>query len=189
MLPQLRAARMRLGALSILFLCTLTVLKAVQPAQLTTTLPCFKKEMELIRSDNQTMLIDRGALCERANPASWVQYHLVPDLIRATGSLRIDHLIIPRPTIRALEAAAALMQHADVQHLYYPTIEGEMSGSHRFAFAKFYAIGKGKGVALIRVSRERTLRVGNMGVHIVPEQKIQYRDVMFAPLAIHKAIA
>ncbi len=188
MLPQFRAARPRLCALTIFFLCSLTILKATQPAQLHSTISCFKKDMELIRHDNQTLLIDQGALCERANPASWVQYHLVPDLIRATGSMHVDHLLITRPTIRALEAAAALMQHANVQKLYYPTIEGEMVGSHRGAFRRFYAIGKEKGVEFRQIKGEITLIMGNQKVGIVPEKKMKYREITFRKITTVKNI-
>ncbi len=188
MLPQFRAARRRLCALTLFFLCSLTILKATQPAQLNTTLSCFKKDMELIREDNQTLLIDQGALCERANPASWVQYHLVPDLIRATGSMHVDHLVITRPTIRALEAAAALMQHANVQKLYYPTIEGEMIGSHRGAFRRFYAIGKENGVELLRVHTEQVIQLGNQTIKIVPDKKVMYREIMYQELITIKSL-
>ncbi len=179
MLPQFRAARLRLCALTTLFLCSLTILKATQPAKLNTTLSCFKKNMELIRQDNQTLLIDQGALCERTNPASWVQYHLVPDLIRATGSMHVDHLLIPRPTIRALEAAAALIQHANVQKLYYPVIEGEMIGSHRGAFRRFYAIAKENGVELQRIRAEQVVQLGDQAIQIVPGKKVTYREIMY----------
>jgi len=182
MLPQFRAARRRLCALTIFFLCSLTILKATQPAQLHTTLSCFKKDMELIRQDNQTLLIDQGALCERANPASWVQYHLVPDLIRATGSMHVDYLIITRPTIRALEAAAALIQHANVHKLYYPTIEGEMTGSHRGAFRRFYAIAKENGIELRQIKRKIAFTMGDQKVGIVPGKKMKYREIRFKKL-------
>jgi beta-lactamase superfamily II metal-dependent hydrolase len=179
MLPQFRVARLRLCALTILFLCSLTILKATQPAKLNTTLSCFKKDMELIRQDNQTLLIDQGALCERANPASWVQYHLVPDLIRTTGSMHVDHLLLTRPTIRALEAAAALMQHINIQKLYYPAIEGEMTGSHRGAFRKFYAIAKEKGVKLQRIRTVHVIQLGDKAIQIVLGKEVKYRDVVF----------
>jgi selenophosphate synthase len=148
------------------------------------TLSCVKKDMLLVRQDNQTILIDQGALCERANVSAWVQYHLVPDIIRATGSLTIDHFVIPRPTIRALEAAAALMQHAQVGTLYYPVIEGELVGSYRTAFRKCYAIAKEHGVNLCRIRHETALTIGNQTIAIVPKEKMQYREITFKKISI-----
>ena len=186
MLPQLRTAHSRLTALTILFTCTLIILKLSQPAQLNTNLIALTKEIELIRDAQQTVLIDHGAFSERANPASWVQYHLISDLIKATGSLNVDHLIIPRPTIRALEAAAALVQYAQVKTIYYPTIEGEMAGSHRSAFRRFYAIAKSHDATLCRIQAKKTVPLGDSSLILVPGQKIQYREINYHSITILK---
>jgi hypothetical protein len=184
MLPPLRSAQKRLTALTVLFFCSLILLKAAQPAHLHDTLPCISKKVEIVRTGNQTALIDHGAFSERANPASWVQYHFIPDLIKATGSLSIEHLILPRPTIRVLEAAIALMQHASVTAIYYPTIEGELTGSHRGVFRKWYAIAKSLGVQLVRLQYKTTLTLGDKKLTLAPDTQIQYREVTFKMLKI-----
>lgn len=174
----------RISALSILFMCSIAVLKAAQPASLNTQLHCTKKEMILLHAGGQTMLVDHGALCERANPASWVQYHLVPDLIKTTGSMQINQLILPKPTIRACEAAAALLQHAQIQHLFYPKMHGSLSGSHRGAFFKLYAIAKEKGVQLHCVENKKQLLLGNKKVSIEQGKKMKYRELEFSVLKV-----
>ena len=182
MIPTFRVAQKRLIALSILFFCTLAILKVAQPKDLHTTLPCINKTIEIIRAGNETALIDRGAFSERASPASWMQYHCIPDLIKTTGSLSVEHLILPRPTIRALEAAIALMQHASVTFIYYPTINGELSGSHRGVFRKWYAIAKSLGVHLIRIQRKTAIPIGDTQITLAPDTQIQYREVTFKEL-------
>lgn len=184
MIPFFRSAQKRLAALSILFFCSLAILRTAQPTNLHTELVCITKQCKLIRNSNQTALIDHGAFSERANPASWIQYHFIPDLIKKTGSTSVEHLILPRPTIRALEAAIALMQHAHVATIYYPIIQGELSGSHRAVFRKWYAVAKSSGVRLVRIHRKTSFAVGTSELTLAPDTQIQYREVTFKQLTM-----
>ncbi len=185
MFDRFKPALARLKILSFFFVCSLFVLYFSTPQNVSDQIVCTRKQIEIIKKFDQTFLIDRGAFSERSNPASWAQYHLIPEIIKKTGSMRIDHLIIPKPTIRALQAAAALCTHAQVKHIYYPAIEGELKGSYRRVFRVWYAIAKGKGVQLIAVKREMTL---NALFELGLGKKIAYRDIYYSPLEIKHSL-
>ncbi len=179
MLAPFAQAQRRLAALLLLFCCSMAVLKITQPYTINVQLKSTKKDSQLIVSGPHTMLIDQGAFSERANPASWAQYQLVSDLIKTTGSMQIDHLVLPKPNIRACEAAAALLQHANVKAIYYPAMQGELTGAHRGAFRKLYAIAKEKEALMHCVRRDVPIQVGELSVKLIIGNKVKYRDIQY----------
>ncbi len=184
MLPSFSRAQKRLAALLVLFCCSVAVLKATQPQAANAKLQGTKKDTQLIVDGSRTMLIDHGAFSERANPASWAQYQLVSDLIKATGSMQVDHLVLPRPTIRVCEAAASLLQHANVKAMYYPAMKGVLTGSHRGVFRKLYAIAKERGVALNCVRSEKVVKLGEKKIALTPGKAVKYREIEFHILEV-----
>lgn len=182
--PHFGSTRTRIALLTGLFCCSITVLKALQPTQLSGTIACKRKSIQIIKNSGYTALIDGGAFAERSNPSAWVQYHLITELIQKTGSTAIDYLVITRPTIRSFEAAATLMQHSTITQIYYPEITGTMTGSHRGAFRRFYAIAKEKGVAMQRVSSDCTIIMGDTRLQINVGKLIAYREVEYAGLSV-----
>lgn len=183
-LPYFQRQYPRAALLILLFGCTLTVLKAAQPADLSKTVVCNKKHVRLIRESGKTILIDDGAFSEKTNPQAWVQYDLLAEIIKETGSPRVDYLLLSRPTIRALQAATALMQHAHVETIYYALITGDMTGSHKFTFRKWYAIAKSKGVQLKRIWRSTELKIASQCLTITPQESISYNEISYKPLHI-----
>ncbi len=182
MLPRFRTIRTRIALLGSLFLCSITVLKALQPTELSDAISCKRKSIQIIKNNGSTALIDHGAFAERSNASAWVQYHLISELIQKTGSTAIDYLVITRPTIRSFEATAALMQQCAINQIYYPEITGSMTGSHRGAFRRFYAIAKEKGVRMQRVFCDRTIAVGEEKVELKVGKVVSYREIEYTSL-------
>ena len=56
-------------------------------------------EVPILHYAQKTVVIDSGVIGKRASAVSWVNYTLVPELIKKTGPLVIDHLIVMQPSI------------------------------------------------------------------------------------------
>lgn len=112
--------------MSIVFLASLTVgsctyLKIVySPKKLRTEIPCGKGNVHLVRNSGITCLIDPGYTARMSDPTNWVDYTLMPTLIKTAGSMTIDHYLLIRPTVRTLKAVHYALNQMTIKHLYIP---------------------------------------------------------------------
>lgn len=93
------------------------------------TIPCSRGYVTLIRAHETTWLIDPGHSARLNDPINWIDYTLLPTIIKTTGSMNIDHYIIMRPTVRTLKALHHLIGQATIHHLYIPFWEKQPANS------------------------------------------------------------
>ncbi len=75
------------------------------------------QKMHLIKIRDKIYAFDCGALGARPSSQSWIEYTLVPSMVKTMGATHIDTLILCKSNSRTNEAVAALMQHIPTKHL------------------------------------------------------------------------
>ncbi len=92
-----------------------------------TYLPCNSGSIIMVHHNNQTVVIDPGYIAQRPGAPSWIQYTFAPWLIKRTGSVIIDHLIILQPSSRIFEAVTGLSTKLQIKNMYIPYWQGTLS--------------------------------------------------------------
>ncbi len=112
---------------------------------------CKNKEVIFIHDNNKTILIDPGVIASQASASSWISYTLIPNIIKQTGLLRIDHLIILQPSSRTFEALTELCTKMQIKKLYLPIWTGTLPKRILWKFMKLKNTLQESGGAMIRI--------------------------------------
>ena len=91
-------------------------------------IPCFGKELSIIRSRESTLLIDIGVLGRRVSAPSWITYTLLPTLIKQ-GITELTYLIALKPSTVTFRALAQLITKLSVKQLYCVAWKGSLSNA------------------------------------------------------------
>lgn len=121
-----------------------------------THLPCNGGSIIMVHHNNQTVIIDPGYIAQRPGALSWIQYTLAPWLIKTTGSVTIDHLIILQPSSRIFEAVTGLSTRLQIKNIYIPYWQGTLSTG---GWRNFFVLGQEltqKMCSLKRIGSYRT---------------------------------
>ncbi|HSW74138.1 MAG TPA: hypothetical protein VLG71_03190 [Candidatus Limnocylindria bacterium] len=118
------------------------------------TIPCNKGSLTVLHDNKQLIVIDPGYMGQRTNAASWVQYTLMPELIRLTGSTTIDHLIILQPGAMLFGALERLCTVMGIKNVYLSVWHGDMSKAGLYRFFSCKRTLEAKGVKLIRLAQQ-----------------------------------
>ncbi len=116
-----RSWQVKISGLLFIMVFACSYLKCLQaPKKLCSTIACAQGSVTLVHAHNTTVLIDTGALNRIPTPESWVEYTLLPELIKQLGSTKIDHYVFVQPTFRGFKAAQAVVEFAPVKNVYFP---------------------------------------------------------------------
>ena len=113
----------------------LAILKCAQYGHLNPQveqIPCHNGSLTIIAHNNSLTIVDPGFLGQRISAPTWVEYTLIPLLLKKYGHTTIAHLIILQPTIITFEALDALSNHAIIETLYIPSWQGTYKPLHNF---------------------------------------------------------
>lgn len=142
--------------------------------------------------DNKIVLIDAGATSTIKSPHSVIDYTLIPSLIKATGSLTIDHLIITKPSKCTFDAISYLLQKLTVKNIYLVSWEGNTSKQFYASFFTLKKIMGEVGCASIRIKNKIvTIAINDTNkIDIVPKAVSQNikKNIIYKPLVIHHII-
>jgi hypothetical protein len=101
-------------------------LAATTPSGIT-TLPCNRGELTFIHNAGNMIIIDPGVLGQRISAPSWAQYTLMPHIIKTTGKMTIDHLILLKPGTMLFQAAERLCTKMNIKNIYLAAWNGALS--------------------------------------------------------------
>jgi len=76
----------------------------------------------------ELIVIDPGYLGTTNSATAWASFTLMPEIIKKTGTLTIDHLIVLQLNSATLEAVATLCSKMTVKKLYLPWWSGKLKG-------------------------------------------------------------
>lgn len=77
--------------------------------------------MHVIQCNNQTICIDNGTFSRKRSPQSWIDYTLLSDLVKYTGSPQIDTFISFKNNKRTYRAAKLLERQAGISKIILPS--------------------------------------------------------------------
>lgn len=86
---------------------------------------CFYRvkdlEMHVFSINNKTFLLDSGALCSKQNFYSWIDYTIIPELIKTGGITTIDTLFLYKPSKNLVKVVQQFCQQTLVKHVLVTT--------------------------------------------------------------------
>jgi len=71
--------------------------------------------------NNKTYLLDNGALCSKQNFYSWIDYTILPELIKTAGITTIDTLILYKPSKRLAKITRQFAEQTNVKNILVTT--------------------------------------------------------------------
>lgn len=77
------------------------------------------KELSIIQSQGETVLIDPGILGRRISAPQKIRYTLIPYLI-TQGIRRVDILVVHKPSLMVFKALATFIEHFPIGTIYLP---------------------------------------------------------------------
>lgn len=83
-------------------------------------IPIGSKTAKILHENNKTTLIFDSVIKSRGSYKSWVNYKLVPELVKSIGSLKIDKLVVVYPTPYLLNISKVLVQKNMVKNITLP---------------------------------------------------------------------
>ncbi len=104
--------------LIVLAICSLWSVQQIQPQKIE-KLPCHNGELTIIKTSDKLAIIDPGVLGRRLSAPSFVEYTLLPHLIKNYGTQTIDHLVLLQPGKLLFEAVEHLIDKAIIKQIYY----------------------------------------------------------------------
>jgi len=100
-------------------------------------IPCNRGQLTLLHDKKHLIVIDPGVIGQRISAASWVEYTLVPELIKSSGKTTIDSLILLQPGAMLFDAITTLVSKIKVKEIYLICWQGSMT---KYEWAKFFAM-------------------------------------------------
>lgn len=112
----------RKHALPILILCVL-ILLTYQHNQLKQNQlhQIDNLSLYLLQANRKTYLIDNGALCSKHNFYSWIDYTIIPALIKSNGTTAIDTLFLYKPSKKIASVATQFAQQMNIKTIFVTT--------------------------------------------------------------------
>lgn len=136
----------------------------LQPANNYWPISCNNGTIPIIQSNNKITVIDPGFIGQRTSATSWVQYSLVPHLIKQSSKNTIDHLILLKPGTFLFEAIEQLCRCATIKNIYLVYWQGTMkkSGLHAYGDLK----------KMITSQQIKLIRIGNKPITIADDSSV-----------------
>jgi hypothetical protein len=142
-------------------------------------IPCNSSHVYLVTIDNNTLLIDPGALGSITNPTSWVNFTLIPTMTKHTGRVLIDQIIILKPGQRTF-ATLALCLNSTAQKIYMPFWTGTMNPGQKYSYAQLMKAIADSKATLIRFGGEYTITIGSTSLNIrALDNKINHNGLSY----------
>jgi len=139
-----------LSALLILLTITTTYLNYTKPCQNNFTITCGRKEIAITLKNNKVTLHDNGAFAKKLSPRSWVQFTLLPELIKKAGITTLETIIVEEPNTLTFEALVTLCEHVQIKTIELPYFDTELSKSGWRQFFALKQIVEKEGIILAR---------------------------------------
>ena len=158
---------------------------SVHPSQ-SFSIPCNKGKVDIIQTKDSIIVMDYGAIGARMSAPSYVSYTLIPEIIKKTGSLTIDHLILTKPGIFLFEALEPFVEKMEIHTIYLPYLEGTMDEKLKRIFNRFYRMAKQRGTRIISCAKiPKTIYEKEVEIKITPETETTYRALSYRALKIN----
>jgi hypothetical protein len=100
------------------------------------SIACKKGSITIVHDTDTTIVIDQGYLASMSSAESWITFTLIPEVVKRTGHMHIDHFITLQPSSRIWTALNQLLEKITVDHLYIPLWEGDIPSTYIRTFCR-----------------------------------------------------
>ncbi|HLJ30818.1 MAG TPA: hypothetical protein VKU36_00120 [Candidatus Babeliales bacterium] len=189
----IKTSHLRTIILGLLLIVVCAVLKIFPSytAQTITHIPCNRGHITVVNHNNTIMVIDPAYLAARPSYESFISYTLIPEIIQATGSLRIDHLIISKFNKRILDALLFLSTKIKIQNLYIPAWKGKIPLWAWRSYTKLKKTVLENQAKIYSLSYSKKIYLDSASLFFIEPvvaKNICYYDATYQPLCIHGTI-
>lgn len=153
----LYSAFMRISCFVFLFMSTGYFIPYLISLQnIVVQIPFGKEEITLMRLSNQTALIDQGSFSKSISSPKNIDFQLVPFLLKQ-GIMKLDHVILTRPSVRIFQTTARLLEVFPVIKLYVPVFKGNLSNKGWHSWQMLLTRAHQYKTEITSISCQRTL--------------------------------
>lgn len=129
---------------------TVYALSYVQPYSQEIKVSCGKKAAQVIVIGSSIVIKDNGLFSLKKAGQSWVEYNLLPDIIKKTGSLTVELVVAQCADGNTFQALKELLLHASVKKIILPYFLHNLSAYEWRLFYEFKALAKKENCIIIR---------------------------------------
>lgn len=149
------------------------------------TLECGNGSVIIIKTDQKTILIDCGYL--KRVKDDWIEYTLMPALIKNFGAVHLDQLIEMYISTNTFNALHTLLKHVSVNELYMIYWHGQSHESLLRAYGRLKWMVNNKQTAIHRITQPTIFSLDEKTLIIATplKESIRYRDCTFCVLKAH----
>src|SRR5690606_21579296 len=120
-------------------------------------IPCNKGNITIINTNNTITLIDPDFIASKPSYEPLISYTIIPVLIKTTGSMTIDHLILYKINQRVFDAIAFLGTKVTIKNVYVPWWTGRIPQCAWKSYVKLKKIVSYSGGKVNSVSKYRLI--------------------------------
>lgn len=121
-----------------------------------------QKPLNALFCARQLVVVESGALARLRTADAWIDYTLMPTIIRHTGNSTINHLVVCTISPRTLEGLCALLAKVRVENLYLPCWQGTMTRAGWFHFYRLHQAAKEHNCTIIRIgTHEKKIKIAH----------------------------
>ncbi|MFC1842595.1 hypothetical protein ACFLYU_02980 [Candidatus Dependentiae bacterium] len=179
-------------ALALLFALSCAYLKIINaPKNFIKNIPCNGGDIVFIYDDYKnhckSVLIDPGFMGRRLSAPSFVQYTLMPEIIKTSGRTHIDRLIILQPGKITFDAITQLCKLITIKHIDLVVFDGKMKYSTLRSFFALKDEAIKRNITISRIGRQKSSinLTKEKNIAILPlKQKIAYNKLKYPAICL-----
>ena len=125
---------------------------AYTTTQAVETMPCNRGTITIVHDQQNLIVIDPGVIGQKISAATWVEYTLIPHIIKTSGKTTIDSLILLQPGALLFEAITTLVSKIHINTIYLVYWQGSLTKPEWAHFFSMQQACKENGVTCKRIS-------------------------------------
>jgi len=133
--------------------------------KLLSTISCKKGKIIFLHTKNENIAIGIGMFGKHKASDSYVQYQLIPKILKTTGSLSCKHFVVLNPLSSNLYTAQALCNNIQLNTLHLPEVKTKFNTRALQSLKKICPI---QNVNVITHTNICTIELPKLTVHISP---------------------
>jgi hypothetical protein len=160
------------AALTIYFCCICFMLRSMQPTTNSLEILYKTNKITTVQTNNTIIVVDPGLLGQRVSAQQWVEYTLIPTLVKQYGRSTIDHLIVLQPTTLLFATLEKLAHHCRIKNIYIPLWQGTPKRSYMYNYHNAMNALKHQKTTIHRLSHyKKLLNLEAACIHFLPLEK------------------
>ena len=135
------------------------------------SIACNRGYIGMLNTHNQIVLIDPGVLGAHASSSSWIEFTLVPTMIKMTGQTIIEHLVVLQPSQLTFDAVRALCNTCHVKRIYMPFWNGTMTQGQKRSYAQYMDVVQNNAIEIIRIKQGLVIELDSEKLTFIPRKQ------------------